>query len=128
MIDFIVTNGRELASGRARARLTRTLETHGMTTARVTVSFTDENGPKGGRAMRCAIELRLPRRAPVRAEHTATTLRLALDGALDTVEGEVTKLIERWRDAARHPKKYYAAARLLSGPGRLRTRTTEERP
>ena len=66
--------------------------------------------------MRCAVGLTLPRRRVVRAEHTATTVRLAVDGVLDKVERDLARLVERRRDAARHPKKYYAAKRLLGAP------------
>jgi ribosome-associated translation inhibitor RaiA len=124
MIDVIVTNAQGTVNGRTQARLTRAIESHGITTARVTLSFTDENGPKGGVATRGAIGVRLPRRGAVRAEHTATTGRLALDGALDVLERELTQLVERRREAARHPKKYYAARRLLGGHRKISTRST----
>src|SRR5881296_1871027 len=39
--------------------------------------FFDDNGPRGGRAMRCALTVRLPYRSHVRVEHTAETTRLA---------------------------------------------------
>jgi ribosome-associated translation inhibitor RaiA len=112
MIDFVIPKGLP-AGARAQEGLARILETHGIDTARATVAFTDDNGPKGGRAMRCALGVTLPRRTRVRVEHTATTPRLALDGALDTLERELARFIERRRNAARHPKKYYAAQRLL---------------
>ena len=115
MIDFIIPSGLPAAGARARAGLARILDAHGIATARVTVTFTDENGPKGGRAMRCAVGLALPRRAVVRAEHTATTVRLAFDGVLDTLERDLARFVERRRNAERHPKKYYAAKRLLGG-------------
>ena len=116
MIDFVNPNGRPAAGARARAGLTRILAARGIDTAHVTVVFTDENGPKGGRALRCAVGVTLPRRAPIRVEHTATTTRLALDGVLDTLERDLARLIERRRDAARRPKKYYAAKALLAAP------------
>jgi hypothetical protein len=50
------------------------------TSARVT--FTDENGPKGGEAIRCALEVRLPRRPAVHVAEVASTSRLAFDSAL----------------------------------------------
>jgi ribosome-associated translation inhibitor RaiA len=113
MIELVIPSGLPAAGTRARAELTRILEAHGIATARATVTFTDENGPKGGRAMRCAVGLTLPRHAVVRAEHTATTMRLALDGVLDKLERDLARFVERRRDAARHPKKYYAAKRFL---------------
>jgi hypothetical protein len=112
MIEIIITNGQKKASGPAQARLTRVLESHGVTTARVAMAFTDQNGPKGGVAKRCAIGLRLPRRPLVQVQRTATTGRLALDGALDVLGRELARLIARRRDATRH-RKYYAAKRLL---------------
>lgn len=118
MIELIIPSGVPMTGARARAELTRMLEAHGIDTARATLTFTDDNGPKGGRAMRCAVGVTLPRRAVVRAEHTATTVRLALDGVLETLERELARFVERRRDAARHPKKYYAAKRLQG------TRTT----
>jgi hypothetical protein len=128
MIDVIVTNAQGTVSdGRAQARLTRAIESRGITAGRAILAFTDENGPKGGVAMRCAIELRLPRRRAVRVEHTATTGRLAFDGALDVLERDLTQLVERQREGARHPKKYYAARRLLGGR-RKTTRNDKERP
>jgi ribosome-associated translation inhibitor RaiA len=121
MIDFVIPRGLPAAGSRARAELTRILEAHGIDTARATVTFTDDNGPKGGRAMRCAVGLTLPRRTVVRAEHTATTVRLAVDGVLDKVERDLARFIERRRNAARHPKKYYAAKQLLGArPTRAR--------
>jgi ribosome-associated translation inhibitor RaiA len=121
MIDFVIPSGLPAAATRARAELTRILEAHGIDTARATVTFTDDNGPKGGRAMRCAVGLTLPRRTVLRAEHTATTVRLAVDGALDKVERDLARFIERRRNAARHPKKYYAAKQLLGArPTRAR--------
>jgi ribosome-associated translation inhibitor RaiA len=119
MIDLVIPNGFPAAGARVRSELTRILEAHGAATARASVTFTDENGPKGGRAMRCAVSLTLPRRTIVHAEHTAPTLRLALDGMLDKLERELARFVERRRDAARHPKKYYAAKRIL---GTLPTR------
>jgi hypothetical protein len=45
------------------------------------VTFTDDNGPKGGRAMRCALTVRLPYRPTLRVERAAETPRLAFDAA-----------------------------------------------
>lgn len=117
MIDFVLPNGYVAASDRARARLAHMLEAHGITAGRATIVFTDENGPKGGAAMRCAIAVALPRRSPIRAVRRAATVRLALDRALATLERAITQLRERGRDAARRPKKYYAGSRLLTTAG-----------
>src|SRR5262245_46244069 len=50
------------------------------TIARATV--TDENGPKGGPAIRCALEVKQPRRPAVHVEAVAATEQLAFERAL----------------------------------------------
>jgi ribosome-associated translation inhibitor RaiA len=76
------------------------------------VRFFDDNGPKGGRAIRCAVTVRLPYRPAVRVEEMAETARLAFDGAFATLERQLERYRERNRDSRRRPKKYYAARRL----------------
>lgn len=77
------------------------------------VTFFDENGPKGGIAMRCALTVRLPYRPHVRAEHVAETPRQAFDGSFATLERELERYRERDRESKRYPKKYFTAKRLL---------------
>ena len=78
------------------------------------VAFTDENGPKGGEAIRCTLEVRLARRPPVRVEGVAGTLRLAFDAGLAKLERRLRRIRETARDSKRHPKKYFAARRVLA--------------
>jgi ribosome-associated translation inhibitor RaiA len=82
------------------------------TVARAT--FTDENGPKGGPAIRCALEVKQPRRPAVHVEAVATTQWLAFDGALAKLERAMARRRETARDAKRRPKKYFAARRELA--------------
>jgi hypothetical protein len=82
-----------------------------VTSARV--ALTDQNGPKGGPGVRCAITVGLVGRGRLHVEDQATTARLALAGALVRLEGRLEHRRERDRDARRRPKKYYAAARAL---------------
>jgi ribosome-associated translation inhibitor RaiA len=93
----------------------------------VRVGFTDENGPKGGVDIRCAITVDLPRRAPVHAEGLAETHRLGFDAALGTLARELKRDRERRRDGARRPKKYFAARQALAAdeapPARTRRRS-----
>jgi hypothetical protein len=79
------------------------------------VTFFDDNGPKGGRAMRCALTVRLPYRPSVRVEHTAVTARLAFDASLKSLQRLLERYREMDRDRRRRPKKYYAAKRELEG-------------
>ena len=79
------------------------------------VTFFDDNGPKGGRAVRCALTVRVPYRPTVRVEHTAETPRLAFDASFKSLERQLERYRERDRDSRRYPKKYYVAKRLLQG-------------
>jgi ribosome-associated translation inhibitor RaiA len=78
-------------------------------------AFFDDNGPKGGRASRCALTVRLPHRRPVRVEHTAETPRLAFDAGFAILERQLERYRERDRESRRHPKKYFAARQALAG-------------
>jgi ribosome-associated translation inhibitor RaiA len=73
------------------------------------VAFTDENGPKGGVGTRCALTVELPRRPTTHANGLGETPRLAFDAAHTALEQELTRERQRRRDAARRPKKYFAA-------------------
>ena len=79
------------------------------------ITFFDDNGPKGGRGMRCAVDVRLPYRPPIRVEQVAETSRLAFDGAFGALERQLERYRERDRDIKRRPKKYFVAKRLLTG-------------
>ena len=81
------------------------------TSARAT--FTDENGPKGGNAIRCALEVRLPRRAAIHVEAVASAPRGAFDGAVAKLERQLDRVFDTTREMRRRPKKYFAARRTL---------------
>jgi ribosome-associated translation inhibitor RaiA len=78
------------------------------------VTFFDENGPKGGRDIRCAFTVSVPRRPTIRVEHQAETPRLAFDGGFAALERSLNGDAERRRDLRRRPKKYFTAKRLLA--------------
>ena len=79
------------------------------------ISFFDDNGSKGGIAMRCALTVRMPHRPAIRIERSALTSRLAFDAALPVLERQLERYRERERNSKRHPKKYFAARRALAG-------------
>lgn len=81
----------------------------------VHVAFVDDNGPKGGPAIRCALTVRLPYRPAVRVERVAETRRLAFDAGFPVLERQLERYRERDREGRRHPKKYFAARRVLGG-------------
>ena len=78
------------------------------------VAFFDDNGPRGGPAVRCALTVRLPYRPSLRVERSAETPRLALDAAFPVLERRLARYRERDRDSKRHPKKYFAARRTVA--------------
>jgi ribosome-associated translation inhibitor RaiA len=128
-VEPIRITGLERDSLRGRATRLMTEALAKLTVAPVTgqASFFDDNGPKGGRAMRCALTVRLPFRPSIRVERSAVTSRLAFDAAFAVLERQLERYRERDRDSKRHPKKYFAARRALAGEGpppRRRTRRT----
>ena len=94
----------------------------------VRVGFVDQNGPKGGVAIRCGINVDLPRRAPVHVEERAATERLAFDGALDALQHRIERERGKVRAERRRPKKYFLAKRLLMPDETLKTIETREKP
>jgi ribosome-associated translation inhibitor RaiA len=97
--------------------MTATTERISVRPVRIQAAFFDDNGPKGGRAMRCALTVRLPYRPSIRVERSALTPRLAFDGAFAVLERQLERYYERDRESKRHPKKYFAARRALAAEG-----------
>jgi ribosome-associated translation inhibitor RaiA len=84
----------------------------------VRAGFVDENGPKGGVAIRCGLTVELPRRSRLYVAATAASHRLAFDAALEILERQLARERERFRDVRRRPKKYFLAKRMLTSEGR----------
>lgn len=78
----------------------------------VRVGFTDVNGPKGGLDVRCTIDVKIPRTAPLHVEETAVSAINAFDLCEATIARQIARQLERRQESGRHPKKYYAARRL----------------
>lgn len=79
----------------------------------VHVMFTDVNGPKGGRDVRCTIDVRIPRTAPIHAEALAERDMTAFDRGAAMITRQIGQRVRRRQESGRRPKKYYAAKRLL---------------
>ncbi len=77
-------------------------------------TFFDDDGPKGGRAVRCALTVRRPGRPDLRIEETTATARRAFEEAVTVLERELARERDRLRESRRRPKKYYVARRLLT--------------
>jgi ribosome-associated translation inhibitor RaiA len=116
---------RDPLRGRATRLMTEALAKLAVGPVKGQAAFFDDNGPKGGRAMRCALTVRLPFRPSIRVERSAVTPRLAFDAAFTVLERQVERYRERDRDSKRHPKKYFAARRAVAdetSPPRNRAR------
>lgn len=96
---------------RAAARVTAMLAAMPERVSSARLAFTDENGPKGGPAVRCAVTVTLAGWGRMHVADQATTPGLALAGALGRLERRLERRREIDRDSGRRPKKYYAAAR-----------------
>jgi ribosome hibernation promoting factor len=96
-----------------RQQLTATLARLAVVPVSAQAFLFDENGPRGGDDIRCTLTVRLPYRPSLRAEGLAQSHRQAFDGALEILERQLERLVERTRESWRRPKKYYVAARLL---------------
>ena len=107
---------RDPLRGRVTRLMTEALEKLPVAPVKGEAAFFDDNGPKGGRAMRCALTVRLPFRPSIRVERSDVTPRLAFDAAFAVLERQLERYRERDRDSKRHPKKYFAA-RALAGQG-----------
>jgi ribosome-associated translation inhibitor RaiA len=114
MTELLIPRGTPGAS--VRARLHALLAARGIEPSRVSVAFVDENGPKGGAAIRCAVNVTLARHPALHVECTDTTPRRAFAAVLENVDRQLLRFVGRMRDRARRPKKYFAARRLLAGP------------
>jgi len=105
----------QAATRHAAARLTRTLAALSERATSARLTFTDQNGPKGGPAVRCAASVTLAGWGRVHVADQATTPALALAGALARLERRLERLRDIDRDSGRRPRKYYAAARAREG-------------
>ena len=113
-IDIQGLPTRSALRARVAKQLTEALRPLSATPVAAKATFFDENGPKGGISIRCALTVRLPYRPSVRVEHVSDTPRRAFDGSFVTLERQLAKYRERLSERRRRPKKYYVAKRLLT--------------
>jgi mono/diheme cytochrome c family protein len=100
---------------RIRAALAEALERMRPPAGTVQVTFFDDDGPKHGPAIRCAVTVRRRRRAPIHVEHVAENSRAAFDAVHEVLLRRIRDSAERERDLRRRPKKYFAAKRAITG-------------
>lgn len=98
---------------RVDRRIRRALVGVQSTPINVHVSFADVNGPKGGADIRCAIDVRIPRTAPIHAEAFAGRDFTAFDRSVAVITRRIAQRLRRRQEGQRRPKKYYVAKRLL---------------
>jgi hypothetical protein len=113
-IDIVGLSKTMAARLRVAARTRSTLAPVGGAARRARVTFSDDNGPKGGVAIRCTIDTRVTRRAPLHVEGRGTSAALALRDALERLQARVARTVGASRTLARHPKKYFVAARAAA--------------
>lgn len=116
-IDITGLRNDRALEGRITKRVGQALETLSVAPVSALVAFVDDNGPKGGVDVRCALTVRLPYRPSVRVEEAADTPRRAFDLAFPALERALVRYREVDRDRRRRPKKYFVAKRLLAGEG-----------
>ncbi len=111
-IEVLGISGEQLTA-RSVARIADMLERLPLRPTSAEARFTDDNGPKGGDDIRCALTVKVPRRPPMHVEDAAGSARSALDGALVKLERQLERVREVARERRRYPKKYFAANREL---------------
>lgn len=67
----------------------------------VLVMLEDENGPKGGKDLRCRVELKLEAGDSLHVEEGDTHCRVAVDRALDRAARNLVRHLERLREEGR---------------------------
>jgi len=109
-----VSLGMTKASSRPRPSPVPTIEIAGLAIAPTLRARIVQhvNGPKGGLDVRCAIDVKIPRTAPLHAEETAVSDVNAFDLSEAAISRQIARQLERKQESGRHPKKYYAARRL----------------
>jgi ribosome-associated translation inhibitor RaiA len=103
----------ETVRNRVARRIRRALVGVRTTPIDVHVTFADVNGPKGGADIRCAIDVRIPRTAPIHAEACASRDFTAFDRSVAVITRRIAQRLRRRQASQRRPKKYYAAKRLI---------------
>ena len=101
---------------RAMGRVTQLLATFPVPATAAQLRLTDENGPKGGNDIRCALTVKLPRHPSIHVAEVATSAESALDGAVAKLRRRLTRRRTEFLDRRRHPKKYFAAAEAWYQP------------
>ena len=88
-------DGQPRLRGHVATRLTHLLTRRRIVPRSVRVAFHDDDGPRGGVAIRCALTVRLPRRPLIRVEHTARTHRAAFNGGFAILERQLRRRVTR---------------------------------
>jgi ribosome-associated translation inhibitor RaiA len=112
-IDIEGLHGDSTLEGRIVTRIRKACSRLPSEPTSAVVSFTAQNGHKGGPGTRCAITAWIPGKKTGHVEAIATTPATAFDAVIDSFERWVKEHTDRLMDARRRPKKYYLAKRLL---------------
>lgn len=104
--------GRDRLRSDVVTQIRRLLERRGASPRAVRIAFFDDDGPRGGVAIRCALTLTPSRGPSIRVEHTARTYSAAFKGALTVLTRRVKRRAQRQRHRTRYPRPRSAAVRL----------------
>ena len=85
-------------------RMRRLLERRGASPHTVRIAFFDDDGRRGGVAIRCALTVTPSRGPSVRVEHTARTYSAAFKGALTVLTRRLKRRVQRQRRRRRYPR------------------------
>jgi ribosome-associated translation inhibitor RaiA len=98
-----------------RDRLARAIASQAPRATAAELRFTEKSGAKNGRAIRCALDVKVPNRPPIHVGETGGGVRTTFDRALAKLTRELRSVREIARERQRHPKKYFAASRERRG-------------
>ena len=93
-------------------RVRRAVERRGASPHTLRIAFFDDDGPRGGVAIRCALTVTPSRGPSVRVEHTARRYSAAFKGALTVLTRRLKRRAQRQRRRMRYPRSRPVA----SGP------------
>ena len=90
-------------------QIRRLLERRGVSPRAVRVAFFDDDGPRGGVAIRCALTVTPSRGPRIRVEHTARAYTTAFKKALTVLTRRLKRRAQRQRYRMRYPRSRSAA-------------------
>ena len=108
--------GRDRLRDEVPKQVRRVLDRRGLSPRAVRVAFFDDDGPRGGVAIRCALTITPERGPSIRVEETARTYTAAFRGALVVLTRRAKRRVQRRRRRTRYPRWGSRARRRRLAP------------